>query len=66
MLVLTNNWKVEPDLKQRFAKINVPRLMVIIIEYLETTLFQNKYAKIDSNYHILLYDNYKNHKHNPQ
>ena len=29
------------------------RLMIIIIEYLETTLFQSRYAKIDSNYHRL-------------
>ena len=35
------------------------RFMIIIIEYLETTLFQSRYAKIDSNYHTLLpYDNY--------
>ena len=35
--------------------------MIIIIEYLETTLFQSRYAKIDSNYHRLYtlpYDNY--------
>ena len=36
------------------------RFMIIIIEYLETTLFQSRYAEIDSNYHktILPYDNY--------
>ena len=27
--------------------------MIIIIDYLETTLFHNRYAKIDSNYHRL-------------
>ena len=32
--------------------------MVVIINYLEKTLFQSKYAKIDSNYHRLPYDNY--------
>ena len=26
--------------------------MAIIIDYLETMLFQTKYAKIDSNYHL--------------
>ena len=31
------------------------RLMIIIIDYLETTLFQSRYAKIDSNYHRLPY-----------
>ena len=31
------------------------RLMIIIIDYLETTLFQSRYAKIDSNYHRILY-----------
>ena len=31
--------------------------MVIIIDYFEATLFQTKYAKIDTNYHRLLYDN---------
>ena len=31
------------------------RFMIIIIEYLETTLFQSRYAKIDSNYHRLSY-----------
>ena len=31
------------------------RFMEIIIEYLETTLFQSRYAKIDSNYHRLSY-----------
>ena len=34
------------------------RFMIIIIEYLETTLFQSRYAKIDNNYHRLPYDNY--------
>ena len=29
--------------------------MIIIIDYLETTLFQSRYAKIDSNYHRLPY-----------
>ena len=37
------------------------RMMVIIIEYLETTLFQSKYAKIDSNYHMLPYIPYDNY-----
>ena len=61
MLVLAKNWNVEPDLKQRYAKIIMLRLMVIFMEYLETTLFKSKYAKIDSNYHrlpYLPYDNY--------
>ena len=31
------------------------RLMIIIIDYLETALFQSGYAKIDSNYHSLPY-----------
>ena len=54
MSVLVNNWNVEPNLKQ----INIIRLMAITIDYLETTLFQTKHAKIDSNYHRLPYDNY--------
>ena len=29
--------------------------MIIIIDYLETTLFQSRYAKIDGNYHRLPY-----------
>ena len=31
------------------------RLMIIIRDYLETTLFQSRYGKIDSNYHRLPY-----------
>ena len=31
------------------------RFMIIIIDYLETTLFQSRYAKIDDNYHRLSY-----------
>ena len=31
------------------------RLMIIIIDYLKTTLFQSRYAKIDSKYHRLPY-----------
>ena len=31
------------------------RLMIIIIDYVETTLFQSRYAKIDSNHHRLPY-----------
>ena len=44
------------------------RFMIIIIEYLETTLFQSRYAKIDSNYHRLSYPMIiiTHHKHNPQ
>ena len=33
------------------------RLMVII-DYLKTTLFYRKYAKVDNNYNRLPYDNY--------
>ena len=42
--------------------------MVIIIDYLETTLFQTKYAKIDSDYHRLPYPIIiiTHHEHNPQ
>ena len=61
MLVLVNNCNVLPDLKQRYAKIIMLGLMVIIIEYLETTLFQSKYAKIASNYHRLPYIPYDNY-----
>ena len=66
--VLGNNWNVAPDLKQRCSKINMLRLTVIIIDYLETTLFQTKYAKIDSNYHRLPYSMIiiTHHKHNAQ
>ena len=31
------------------------RMMIISIDYLETTLFQSRYAKTDSNYHRLAY-----------
>ena len=55
--VSTNNQNVEPDLKQRYAKINMLRLMVII-DYLKTTLFYREYAKVDNNYLRLPYDNY--------
>ena len=61
VLVFANNWNVDPDLKQRYGKIIMLRLMVIIIDYLETTLFQSKYAKIDSNYHRLPYIPYDNY-----
>ena len=42
--------------------------MVIIIDYLETTLLQSKHSKIYSNYHRLPYPmiNITHHKHNPQ
>ena len=44
------------------------RFMIIIIEYLETTLFQSRYAKIDSNHYRLSYPMIiiTHHKHNPQ
>ena len=47
-LVLANNWDAKLDLKQCYAKINLLRLMVIIIDYLETKLFHSKYVGIAS------------------
>ena len=49
-------------------RINMLRFVIIIIEYLETTLLQSRYAKIDGNYHRLSYPMIiiTHHKHNPQ
>ena len=68
VLVLANNSNVEPDLKQHYAKMYVLKLMVIIIDYLETKLLQCKYATIDSKSHRLPFPIIiiTHHKHNLQ